>query len=233
MDDFITLNQKFEQASPYEVLQWAVTTYGHKLALVTSFQPTGIVLLHMLRDLAPDLTVLTLDTGLLFPETYALIDQVEARFGIKVVRVRPAQTVEQQAQSHGDALWQRDPDQCCALRKTAPLNAALQGYAAWITGLRRDQSSARAATPIIEWDSARHMVKLSPLATWTDDMVWAWIHSHNLPYNPLHEQGYPSIGCAPCTHPVGQGEDKRAGRWRGRDKIECGIHQAPQTPKAS
>lgn len=227
MNDFNALNRQFENTKPQDILAWAAATYDHHLTVVTSFQPSGLVILHMLREIAPDLTVLTIDTGLLFPETYALIDQWEREFGLRLVRVRAAQTVEQQASVYGDALWERDPNLCCKLRKTIPLGEALCSYKAWITGIRRDQSETRRSTALIAWDTKYDKVKLSPLATWTEEMVWTYIRAYDLPYNSLHDQRYLSIGCQPCTRAVAPGEDARAGRWSGQGKTECGIHSAP------
>lgn len=219
------LNVEFENATPQEVLQWAVQNHGETLVSVTSFQPTGIVILHLLSEIAPQTPVLTLDTGLLFPETYALMDQLEQQLNLNLIRVRPALTVEQQMQQHGAALWERDPDRCCDIRKTVPLKDALEPYSAWITGLRRDQSEGRGQTPIISWDRKHDKVKLAPLATWTESMVWMYLEAFELPHNALHDQGYPSIGCYPCTQAVSaDSTDKRAGRWRGQSKTECGIH---------
>jgi phosphoadenosine phosphosulfate reductase len=224
MFDFVELNEHFENASPQEILRWAWDNFGNELALVTSFQPTGLATTHMLREIAPDVNVLTLDTGLLFPETVALVDQWEHDYGLNITRVRPAQTVAEQAAGHGEALWERDPDLCCHLRKTVPLDAALKPYAAWITGLRRDQSERRKNVPIVSLDAKYGIVKLSPLATWTEEMVWTYLRAHDLPYNPLHDQNYFSIGCWPCTRATAPDEDKRAGRWSGQSKTECGIH---------
>ncbi len=230
LDDLTVLNTAFEAGYPQDALAWAAQTYGDKLAVVTSFQPTGIVTLHMLSEIAPDTPVLTLDTGLLFPETYALMDTLEKRLRLNLIRVRPAQTVAQQAATYGPDLWTREPDVCCNLRKTVPLNEALVGYEAWITGLRRDQSAGRANTPIVSWDKKYNKVKLSPFATWTESMIWTYIHTHDLPYNTLHDQGYPSIGCYPCTRSVEPGsQDKRAGRWANHTKTECGIHVQERT----
>jgi phosphoadenosine phosphosulfate reductase len=181
-------------------------------------------MLHMLREIMPNIMVLTLDTGLLFPETLSLMERWEHEFGLNLVRVRPGQTVKQQAEIYGVSLWERDPDLCCQLRKTIPLADTLPDYQAWITGVRRDQSERRRSTPLVSWDSKYNNVKLAPLATWTQDMVWTYIHAHELPYNPLHDQAYPSIGCQPCTQAVAPGQDVRAGRWVGRSKTECGIH---------
>ncbi len=218
------LQQQFERAAPQDILQWAAAEFGDQLALVTSFQPTGIVTLHMLQALAPQTRVFTLDTGYLFPETVQLIDQLEAQFDLILTRVRPDLKVTDQEQQLGNMLWRSDPDLCCHVRKTLPLQRALQGYTAWITGLRRDQSPARANTPVIAWDERRQMVKLCPFATWAEDMIWTYLHAHDLPYNKLHTQGYPSIGCWPCTKAVAQGEDQRSGRWAGQAKTECGLH---------
>lgn len=219
------LDQEFNGADPVTILRWAARTFGDKLAVVTSFQPTGIVALHMLQAIAPDTPVLTLDTGLLFPETYHLMDDLEKRLKLKLIRITPALTVQQQAAQYGSALWERDPDQCCHMRKVVPLNTALAGYDAWVAGLRRDQSG-RAAIPVVSWDRRYQKVKLSPFANWSEGMVWQYIDDHGLPYNALHDQGYPSIGCntSTCTRPVPDGENERAGRWVNHDKTECGIH---------
>ncbi|HVO41246.1 MAG TPA: phosphoadenylyl-sulfate reductase [Aggregatilineales bacterium] len=215
----------FEQYSPQAILRWATETFGSRLAVVTSFQPTGIVTLHMLSEISPDTAVLTLDTGLLFPETYALVDALEARLKLRLIRVRPAQTVQEQAASEGEALWARDPDRCCALRKVEPLDTALANYDAWVTGVRRDQSKTRGTTPIVSWDDRNQKVKLAPFATWTESMIWTYIRTYELPYNALHDRNYPSIGCWPCTQPVApEATDKRSGRWSNSGKTECGIH---------
>ena len=223
------ISLQLEQAQPQEILEWAVETYNYSLVVVTSCQPTGIVTLHMMQEIAPDVSIVTLDTGLLFPETHALMDRLETRFGIEIQRVRPEQTVDEQARQHGDALWERDPDQCCYLRKVRPLRQALGGYDAWVTGLRRDQSPRRANTPIVSWDEQYQMVKLCPLATWTESMVWTYVKAHDLPYNALHDRGYTSIGCQACTRAVSTGNDTRAGRWSDRAKTECGIHYYGKT----
>ncbi len=225
-DNLEELNDEFDDWHPKHILRWAVEEYGEKLTVVTSFQPAGIVMLHMLHELGAPVTVLTLDTGLLFPETYTLIDEVEARFDLNLVRVRPALSVQEQEWQYGPELWKHAPDTCCHLRKVAPLGPALEGFDAWVTGLRRDQAG-RAKTPIIGWDSKYQKVKLSPCANWTELMLWLYIDTHELPYNALHEQGYPSIGCntPTCTQPVAAGEDSRAGRWANHaTKTECGIH---------
>jgi phosphoadenosine phosphosulfate reductase len=223
--DLTKISDELETAHPSAILGWAAETFGDTLAVVTSFQPTGIVTLHMLADIAPRTPVLTLDTGLLFPETYELMDELEQRFHLNLIRVRPEQNVEEQAEAYGPALWERDPNQCCNLRKVIPLDTSLAEYDAWVTGLRRDQSERRSATPVVSWDKKREMVKLCPFAAWTEAMVWAHVEEYALPYNRLHDQNYPSIGCWPCTQAVAPDTtDQRAGRWANRDKSECGIH---------
>jgi len=224
VENFETLNAELENAPPQDILRWGYETYGASMAVVTSFQITGIVTLHMLQEIAPDVPVLTLDTGLLFPETYQLIEEVEARFGIQIQRITPEYDLDEQTQLYGGNLWERQPDMCCHIRKVLPLRKALGGYKAWVTGLRRDQSETRTSTSIITWDAKYLQTKIAPFATWTEEMLWMYIQAYDLPYNTLHDNGYPSIGCFPCTKAVAAGEDPRAGRWAGRAKTECGIH---------
>lgn len=220
------LSKSFENRYPQDILKWAVDILGDELAIVTSFQPTGIVTLHMLSEFAPEIPVLTLDTGLLFPETYDLIEQVERRFNLNLIRVRPELSVVEQDENYGEALWERHPDHCCQMRKVEPLNRALDNYSAWVTGIRRDQSPTRAKTAILSKDKKSKRIRIAPFATWTESMIWTYIRAHNLPYNVLHDQGYPSIGCAPCTLPVQDGDNMRNGRWSQQAKSECGIHLA-------
>lgn len=219
--------EEFENASPRQILAWASETFGDRLAIVTSFQVTGIVTLHMLQSIAPRTPVLTLDTGLLFPETQDLIDILEQRFDLNLRRIKPRQTPKQQARDYGDRLWERNPDRCCHIRKTIPLRDALLGFDAWVTGLRRDQSASRFATPIVSADSRSGLVKIAPFANWSEAKVWQYIRAHDLPYNALHDVGYPSIGCWPCTKAISAADERRSGRWANRSKTECGIHGAP------
>jgi len=218
------LSEQFESATPQDILRWATETYGDKLAIVTSFQITGIVTLHMLQDIAPQTPVLTLDTGYLFPETYDLIDTLEEQYNLNLTRITPRQTTSQQDRDYGTRLWERNPDRCCHLRKTIPLRDALHGYEGWVTGLRRDQSPSRANTPIISTDTRTGLIKVAPFANWTDNMLWTYINAYELAYNPLHDMGYPSIGCWSCTKAVTEGDDARSGRWSNNGKTECGIH---------
>lgn len=219
-----SLSQQLESASPQNILRWASEVYGDKLAIVTSFQITGVVTLHMLQDIAPNTSVLTLDTGFLFPETHDLINTLEDQFNLNLTRVKARQTPKQQARDYGDRLWERNPDRCCHIRKTIPLRDALEGYDAWVTGLRRDQSASRANTAIVSVDKQTRLIKVAPFANWTEDMLWTYIHAYELPYNTLHDVGYPSIGCWSCTKAIGENEDVRSGRWSNNSKTECGIH---------
>lgn len=210
---------------PEDILQWAYDAYGRRLAVVTSFQTTGIVTLHMLHQMGLEVDVLTLDTGLLFPETYDLIARLQDKIRFNLVRVKPEHTVEEQNTLYGDALWSREPDACCKMRKVVPLDKALVGYDAWIAGLRRDQSKSRSSLQAVSWDQRNSKVKISPFIDWTEEMVWTYLRAYDLPYNALHDQGYPSIGCFTCTQPVAPGaSDVRAGRWATTGKTECGIH---------
>jgi phosphoadenosine phosphosulfate reductase len=201
------------------VIEYAVERFHPRLALACSFQKEASVTLDLLLRAAPDATIFTLDTHVLFPETYETWKRVEERYGIEV-QVFQGPSLGLQAATHGDRLWERDPDACCGLRKVNPLNEALSGHDAWIAGLRRDQSPSRAGTPKIDLDAKHDLWKFNPLADWTDEDVWSYIVAHDLPYNPLHDQGYPTIGCTHCTVP-GAG---REGRWAGTGKTECGLH---------
>jgi phosphoadenosine phosphosulfate reductase len=187
--------------------------------------PSGLVILDMAMHIDARIPVYYLDTGLLFPQTYQHIDVIAKRYGIVPLAVRPARTVDEQAQDHGPALWERNPDLCCNLRKVEPQRTFLKGYDAWISGVRRDQSHTRSEMDIVGWDRKFNLVKVNPLANWTEEMVWTYIRAHEIPYNPLHDQGYPSIGCTTCTARVKPGEDARAGRWPGFAKTECGLHK--------
>jgi phosphoadenylyl-sulfate reductase (thioredoxin) len=212
---------------PAEVLAWAARRFSGRVVFATGFGAEGCVLIDMIARHALPIDLVTIDTGLLFDETYALWRRLEERYGIEVAAVRPEQTVHQQAQTHGDRLWERDPDRCCALRKLAPLQKVLAGRDAWVTAIRREQTQLRALASVVELEPIRGLVKVNPLLAWTSADVAAYVRAHDVPVNPLHERGYPSIGCAPCTSPVAAGEDPRAGRWRGREKNECGLHARP------
>lgn len=190
----------------------------------TAFGPEGCLLIDLVARHRLPIDIFTLDTGLLFPETYALWQRLQDRYGLTIRPVRPTLTVAQQAARLGDRLWERDPDQCCLLRKIEPLRGALAGAQAWVTSIRREQTRDRSTAGIAEWDERFSLVKINPLAHWTGAAVWAYLRAHDVPVNALLEQGYASIGCMPCTTPVAAGEAARAGRWRGREKTECGLH---------
>jgi phosphoadenosine phosphosulfate reductase len=209
-----------ETWKPEEVLSWAFATYGKDVAIASGFGVEGMVLLDLAARVRPNFRVFTLDTEFLFPETYDLMDRVEKRYGIKVERVFSPLTPEEQEREHGAALWSRDPD------KFEPLKAKLKELRAWMTAIRRDQTSSRASARKVEWDAKFQLLKVNPIADWTSAMVWSHALKHNVPYNPLHDKNYPSIGCTHCTRAVRPGENARAGRWSGSDKTECGLHVA-------
>jgi phosphoadenosine phosphosulfate reductase len=217
-------NERLESASPEEILSWAAGRFGTKFTMATAFGPEGMVLIHMLAEVAPQTPIFNLDTGYQFKETLELREQVLRRYGIAVELKRPATTVEQYEQQNGGPLYRTNPDQCCLDRKVKVLEQAVIGMQAWASAIRRDQSPDRANTPIVGWDKKFSLVKISPLASWTKQKVWGFITEHDIPYNPLHDQGYTSIGCWPCTRAVLLGEDERAGRWSGFAKTECGLH---------
>jgi phosphoadenosine phosphosulfate reductase len=225
------LNEEFGASdNPTEnVLRWAWERFGQRAAIGTSFQGAGLVMIDIARQAGLEFPVFTLDTGLLFPETVELKTRLESFFGFQIEPLVPDLTVEQQADAMGPELWKRDPDLCCTMRKVVPLQNKLADLDCWVTGLRRQQSDSRSETGLIElyvFDEAagRDIVKLNPMAAWSRDAIWKHIHDRKIPYNPLHDRGYRSIGCQPCTTKSGSGENERAGRWTGFNKVECGIH---------
>jgi phosphoadenosine phosphosulfate reductase len=215
----VPVTQDVEALAADELLAHAVERFHPRLAVACSFQKESSVVLDLILRVAPDARVFTLDTHVLFPETYETWRRVEERYGIEV-EVHQGPGLGRQAALHGDRLWERDPDACCDLRKVRPLARALADVDAWVTGLRREQSPSRAGTPKLGWDAKHERWKVCPLADWTEADVWRYIADHDLPYNPLHDQGYPTIGCTHCTRP-GTG---REGRWAGTGKTECGLH---------
>jgi len=218
------INAVFRDRSAEELLDWATGVFGQQLALTCSFSgPSGMVLLDMVARRGFPVSVFTLDTDLLFPETYALAEAAARRYGVTIARQRPALSLAEQALREGPRLFEHDPDRCCGIRKVAPLAQALRPYDAWISGIRRDQSTTRAATQLVQWNARYQLLKINPLAFWSEREVWRYIHAYDVPYNPLLDQGYPSVGCVPCTRRV-DGAESRAGRWAGFAKTECGIH---------
>lgn len=221
-----------ETWSPEQVLTWAFATYGENIALATGMGIEGMVLTDIAWRVNPGLKVFTGDTEFLFPETYELMDRVEAKYGIKIERLYSDLTPEEQEREFGPKLWARDPDQCCNLRKVEPLRRKLETLDAWITAIRRNQTRERAAVRKVDWDPKFNLIKICPLADWTREMVWSYALEHQVPYNPLHDRDYPSIGCTHCTRAVRPGEDARAGRWSGFGKTECGLHTPQSLPAA-
>jgi phosphoadenosine phosphosulfate reductase len=213
---------ELELAPAEAIIEWAVDTFGDRFCVTSSM--ADAVLAHIAGSVAPGVDVVFLDTGYHFAETVGTRDAVATTLPVNVVNVTPEQTVEEQDATHGKDLYKTDPDLCCALRKVAPLRDALQGYDAWATGLRRQETHNRVIAPVVGWDENKGKVKVSPLARWSDDDVARYIDENNVLVNPLQYDGYPSIGCWPCTHRVNPGEDKRSGRWAGTSKTECGIH---------
>ncbi|MGI9176922.1 MAG: phosphoadenylyl-sulfate reductase [Pirellulales bacterium] len=223
-EDLARASRSLESATPQEIVRWAADRFGNRLTMATAFGPEGCLIIHWLAAIAPTTFVFNLDTGYQFPETLSLRDRIAARYGIEVVLEQPATTVEDYERAHGGPIYRVDPDRCCGDRKLAVVTRVLANYDAWMSGIRRDQSPDRAAAPIVGWDHKFGVVKVSPLANWTKAMVWNEIVREGVPYNPLHDRGYVSIGCAPCTRAVSGGEDERSGRWSGTAKTECGLH---------
>lgn len=218
----------FESQQPQDVLKDTIKRFAPKIVVACSFGAEDVVLVDMVHRIDPTIPLFYLDTDFLFPETYATRDRIIQQYALQptqVIQVQSLLTPDQQAAQHGAALWSTEPDRCCQLRKVEPLTRVLKGYEAWITGIRRDQSPTRANAGLIEWDSKFQLVKVNPLARWTWADVWTYIKVYEVPYNPLHDQNYPSIGCTHCTAPVAPGEDPRAGRWKTFTKTECGLHK--------
>jgi phosphoadenosine phosphosulfate reductase len=224
LEDLARTSESLESAEPQEIIQWAAGQYGAKLTMATAFGPEGCVIIHWLASLAPKTYVFNLDTGYQFKETLELRDRIAARYGIEIALEKPDTSVEDYERLNGGPLHRTDPDRCCGDRKIAVVHRVLRRFDAWMSGIRRDQSPDRAHAPIVGWDHKFGVVKISPLANWTKAKVWDLIVRENIPYNPLHDQGYMSIGCFPCTRAVAIGEDERAGRWSGSAKTECGLH---------
>lgn len=213
--------------SATHILSLAIARFRDRICLTCSFGgPSGIVLIDLIKNAGENVPIYYINTDLLFPETHQLIERVVERYGVRPIAVRPPQTLSEQAHSFGEDLWLHDPDLCCSLRKVAPHHDLMRGYDAWITGVRRDQSPTRAEIEIFADDPNTGTTKISPLAHWTEQDVWAYVGEHDLPVNVLHESGYPSIGCIPCTRQVAPGEPLRAGRWSHTGKVECGLHVA-------
>lgn len=218
------LSRRFETVEVEEILEWAVGKFAPRLAMTSNFGAEGVVVMDKLAQVAPETPVIYLETGFQFAETDQLKARLRSRYGLNIIERRAELSVAEQDRIYGERLYERDPDLCCRIRKVEPLAAALKGYDAWIAALRRDQSPTRANIGIVEWNARHGLVKINPLATWTRRQVWDYIVSNELPYNPLYDEGYTSIGCQPCTRRVVAGQHERSGRWDGEKKLECGIH---------
>ncbi len=223
-DQIVPIQSVAESWSPQQVLAWAFETFKSKVAISSAFGAEGMVLIDMASRIKKDFRLFTIDTEFLFPETYSLMDTIERKYDVKIERVFSLLSPEQQEGAYGPALWTRDADQCCYLRKVEPLRRKLTELDAWISSIRRDQTSFRRAAGKVEWDEKFGLVKINPIADWTSKQVWTYLRDHDVPYNSLHDQNYPSIGCTHCTRSVRPGEDPRAGRWSGLTKTECGLH---------
>lgn len=223
-DEVEKMHQLAEQWSPEDVLRWAFTNFESRVEIASGFGPEGLVLIDIAARVRLDFHVFTLDTEFLFPETYALMETVEKRYGILVERLKPALSPRDQERLYGPALWGGDPDSCCTMRKVEPLRKKLAKLEAWVTSIRREQTPVRAKARKIEWDTNFHLVKINPIADWNSARVWRYIRFYDVPYNPLHDLNYSSIGCTHCTRAIRPGENPRAGRWSGLNKVECGLH---------
>jgi phosphoadenosine phosphosulfate reductase len=218
------LSRRFETAGIEEILEWSVERFSPRLAMTSNFGAEGVVLIDHLARVAPRTPIIYLETGFQFAETDQLKERLRDRYGLNIVERRAELSVEEQNRVHGERLYERDSDLCCRIRKVEPLTEALKEYDAWVAALRRDQSPTRANIGVVEWNARHGLVKINPLATWTRRDVWDYIVAYELPYNPLYDDGYTSIGCVPCTRPVAAGAHERSGRWDGEKKLECGIH---------
>jgi len=219
-------NQELAGATAQHILKWATQRFQSKLLMATAFGAEGCCVIHMLAEIAPQTTCINLETGYQFPETLALRERIKQRYAIEVEYIHPEQTVAEYEAEHGGPLYGLRPDQCCYDRKILPLRRALERHApaAWISAIRKDQTTDRSLADVVQWDAKFDLVKVNPLLNWTKRDVWAFVVKHDVPYNPLHDRNYPSIGCWPCTRAVNAEEDDRAGRWAGKVKKECGLH---------
>ncbi|MGA7396028.1 MAG: phosphoadenylyl-sulfate reductase [Solirubrobacterales bacterium] len=226
------LNERFDEGaiaaqlesfSARETLEWAFDQFGQDMYIACSFQKTSSVVMEIATSINPSARFFYLDTDVLFPETYETRDRLAERFDVEFERWHNI-SLEEQAETYGDKLWKSNPDACCGLRKVEPMRRALSTVDAWVAGVRRADSASRAGTPKFAWDKKFNIWKLNPLADWSERDVWNHLSEHNVPYNPLHDQGYPSIGCTHCTRPVAPGQSARDGRWSGSGKTECGIN---------
>lgn len=223
--DVQQIANELQEAHPLDIIRWGVRNIGaSSLTLACSFGFEDVALIDFISQVDEPIDIFYLDTNLLFDETYEVRDKLQKKYQLDFIRVTPDLSLDEQAQQYGKKLWKRQPNQCCKLRKVMPLKKILTSYQGWITGIRREQSKTRANTEVVEWDDRFGLWKLNPLAYWKEQQVWDYIHERQIPYNRLHDENFPSIGCYPCTREVKPGEDPRAGRWAGLAKTECGLH---------
>ncbi|MDM8521062.1 phosphoadenylyl-sulfate reductase [Anaerolineales bacterium HSG6] len=221
--DLPALNEKLEHASTPQILAWAWDTFGPKIASSSSFQTQSVPLIHLISQTCPDMPIVFLDTGFHFPETLTFRNQLESAYNLNIMNIYPSVDQSQLFYQYGEGLYRSDPDLCCHINKVEPMQRAVEGFEAWISGVRRDQTEHRAGLRVLE-EQSNGLLRIHPMLRWTKREVWAYIDEHTLPSHPLFEQGYMSIGCAPCTRPVFSEQDEREGRWGGAIKTECGLH---------
>ena len=217
---------EFEKLSAQELLKWVYYTFDN-VGFTSSFSADDTVIIHMIKQIKPDALIIFIDTDFHFPETYELVEKLKKDWNLNLKVIKPLISIEEQNKLYGEKLYEKNPDKCCEIRKVEPLKRVLKGLDVWITGMRRDQSPTRANIGKVEihkLPSKEQILKVNPIASWTRKDVWKYVMEHKLPYNPLYDRNYLSIGCAPCTRPVKEGEDERAGRWAGKGKLECGLH---------
>jgi phosphoadenosine phosphosulfate reductase len=231
--DLAAANSELAGQGPDAILRWAVRQFDTKLTMATAFGAEGCCLIHLLAEIDPSVRVFNLETGYQFPETLELCERLRKRYGIAVDFVRPELSVAEYEAKHAGPLYLYQPDQCCFDRKIVPLRNTLIGYDAWVSSIRQDQTEHRATAAVVQWDAKFGLHKVNPLLSWTRKDVWAFVFKHDVPYNPLHDRNFPSIGCWPCTRAVVAGEDERAGRWSGTAKKECGLHVLPDQEQGS
>jgi phosphoadenosine phosphosulfate reductase len=223
-EEIARASKQLQEASPQTILRWAVEQFHPRLTMATAFGAEGCCLIHMLAEINPGVRIFNLETGYQFAETLALRERIRQRYGVAVEFVRPETSVAEYEQKHGGPLYVLDPDRCCRDRKLVPLRRAVEGMQAWVSAIRKDQTADRGRASVVQWDAKFNLVKVNPLLGWTKKDVWTFVLKNDVPYNPLHDMGYPSIGCWPCTQAVQEGSDERAGRWAGTRKKECGLH---------
>jgi len=232
-DELAAANGRLNGQGPEAILRWSVKQFRNRLTMATAFGAEGCCLIHLLAEIDPTVRVFNLDTGYQFPETLELRERIRERYGIAVEFVRPELSVAEYESKHAGPLYLYQPDQCCHDRKIVPLRKTLIGHEAWVSAIRKDQTEHRAAADVVQWDPKFGLHKVNPLLNWTRKDVWSFIVKHDVPYNPLHDHNYPSVGCWPCTRAVLPGEDERAGRWSGTAKKECGLHVLPDQEQGS